>query len=218
MDTITNNSVPANPTALLPAEYEAPGRIPFTLRETVFVCCVLAAALAWHGWQFLTGRWVLDGDECYLAIQGLNILKGARPVFYYGQNYMGCIEAYAFAFFRLLTGASTPLTVKLQGAVQMLLYLISSYFLVRRFFGRRIALYTLLLLAFPPNMLSLWYGKIRGYMPALLLGNCILYTNMRRDSAGSPILHLLCPKTPHPLIGPIAHRMRAWISLMFISR
>lgn len=194
VDTITNNSVPANPTALLPVEEEAPGRIPLTLREPVFVCCVLAAALAWHAWLFLTGRWMLDGDECYLALQGLDILKGARPVFFPGQYYMGCVEAYVFAFFRLLTGASTPLTVKLQGAVQMLLYLVTSYILVRRFFGRRIALYTLLLLAFPPNMLSVWYGKIRGYTPALLLGNGILYTLfwLEEQSYTKPTNRIFC--------------------------
>jgi len=149
--------------------------IPFSFREAAFPSCVLVLSLGWHAWLFVTGRWLLDGDECYMALQGLEILKGARPVFFYSQYYMGCIEAYVFALFHLLTGASTPLTVKLQAAVQMLFYLISSYFLIRRFFGSRIALYSLFLLAFPPNMLSLWYGKIRGYMPALLLGNCILY-------------------------------------------
>jgi len=150
-------------------------RSPEKKREISLVAGILLAALVWQGFLFFSGRSPLDGDECYMAIQGLDIIRGARPVFYYSQNYMGCIEAYLYAPLRLAFGSSTPLAVKSLGAIQMILFLLSSYLLIRRFFERATALVALLLLAFPPNMLALWYLKIRGYMPLLLLGNAVFY-------------------------------------------
>lgn len=144
-------------------------------REIITVCAILVCALLWQAWLYITGRTVLDGDECYLAIQGLHILKGARPVFYFAQDYMGCIEAYGFALFYLVFGSCTPLAVKIFASLQMLLYLGSSYLLVRRFFGFAAAVFTLILLSFPPNLLAVWIIKMRGYMPFLILGNGILY-------------------------------------------
>ena len=88
---------------------------------------------------------------------------------------MGCVEAYVYAFFRLILGASTPLTVQAQATAETLLFLVSAYLLVRRFFGRQAALPALLLLALPPGMLAIWLGKIRGYIPWLILGNVIFY-------------------------------------------
>ncbi|MCL5269716.1 MAG: hypothetical protein M1457_03995 [bacterium] len=144
-------------------------------REIGALCAVLLGVVILRAWLFATGRVVLDADECYLAIQGLDILKGAPQIFYYGQNYMGCVEAYVFALFRLLIGSSTPLTVQAQATVEALVFLVTAYLFVRRFFGRQAAWATLLLLAFPPNMLAVWLGKVRGYLPWLILGNVIFY-------------------------------------------
>ena len=143
-------------------------------QEIFSVTGVLLAALAWQAYLFITGVSILDGDECYMALRGLYILDGHLPVFYYGQDYMGCIESYVFAFFRIFGGSSTPLLVKIQGAFQMLIFLASSYFLIRKMLGKRIALYALIFLAVPPNMAGTWYAKIRGYTPVLILGNFII--------------------------------------------
>ena len=41
---------------------------------------------------------VLDSDEGTMGIMGLDIAyRGATPVFFYGQNYMGALEAYLAA-------------------------------------------------------------------------------------------------------------------------
>lgn len=143
--------------------------------EVGAVGAVLLGVVLLRGWLFATGRVTLDGEECYLALQGLDILHGSLHVFYYGQNYMGCLEAYGFALVRLLCPFSTPLTVQVQGLAQTLLFLVTAWLLVRRFFGRSVAWATLLLLAFPPQLLAIWLGKIRGYMPWLILGHGILY-------------------------------------------
>lgn len=158
-------------------------------REAGAFAAVLLVAFILRGWLYATGRAVLDGDECYLAIQGLDILHGSPQIFYYGQNYMGCFEAYGFALFRLFIPFSTPLTVQIMAVAQALLFLATAYLFVRRFFGRPVAWVTLLLLALPPPMLAIWLGKVRGYMPWLILGNGILYLlfllNEEADSESS---------------------------------
>ncbi|MDE3230703.1 MAG: hypothetical protein KGO05_12560 [Chloroflexota bacterium] len=40
---------------------------------------------------------MIDGDEALVGIQAQRILEGARPVYFYGQAYMGSLEAYLAA-------------------------------------------------------------------------------------------------------------------------
>jgi len=49
---------------------------------------------------------MIDGDEAVVGIQAQNILQGARPVYFYGQAYMGSLEAYFAAGFFALFGSS----------------------------------------------------------------------------------------------------------------
>ena len=50
---------------------------------------------------------MIDGDEALVGIQAENILRGQHPTYFYGQPYMGSLEAYlAAAIFRVF-GPST---------------------------------------------------------------------------------------------------------------
>src|SRR5439155_26710313 len=54
---------------------------------------------------------VLDGDEALVGIQAEHIAAGADyplPVFFYGQPYMGSLEAYLAAGIFRLIGPSVP--------------------------------------------------------------------------------------------------------------
>lgn len=45
---------------------------------------------------------LIDGDEALVGIQAEHILRGDRPIYFYGQAYMGSLEAYfAAALFRV---------------------------------------------------------------------------------------------------------------------
>lgn len=158
----------------------------FPFKEHLPAMTFIAFALVIQAFLFFSGRIPLDQDDCYLGIQGLDILKGSWPVLFPGQNYMGSLEAYFHVLFRLILGGGTALTLKTQAAVQMLIFLFTFYLLVRRFFDRSIVLFALLLFCVPPNFLAYWYGKIRGYMPPLILGNGILYLLFRLDEKDSP--------------------------------
>jgi hypothetical protein len=49
----------------------------------------------------------IDGDEALVGIQAQHILRGELPVYYYGQPYMGSLEAYLIALIFAAVGSST---------------------------------------------------------------------------------------------------------------
>ncbi|MBX5449596.1 MAG: hypothetical protein IRZ24_05965, partial [Thermogemmatispora sp.] len=49
---------------------------------------------------------VIEGDEALTGIQAENILDGQWPIYYYGQPYMGSLEAYIIALFFAVAGPS----------------------------------------------------------------------------------------------------------------
>lgn len=49
---------------------------------------------------------MIDGDEALVGIQAQHILQGARPVYFYGQAYMGSLEAYLVAGVFAIFGSS----------------------------------------------------------------------------------------------------------------
>lgn len=143
--------------------------------EVAIVAAILGGALALQLWLIETGRVFLDVDECTLALMGLDVRRGARPIFFLGQNYMGCAEAYLYAVWSLLSPWRTTLSVKMMGAMMGLAYLLACYFFVRRFMGKPGALLTLALMALPPQLLAIWLPRVRGYMPWLIAGPLVLY-------------------------------------------
>ena len=73
---------------------------------------VLALALAVAARVFLVVRThaMIDGDEALVGIQAERILRGQFPTYFYGQPYMGSLEAYlAAAVFRVFGPSSWAL-------------------------------------------------------------------------------------------------------------
>jgi hypothetical protein len=67
--------------------------------------CLLFALLI-RIWLVVHTRGVIAGDEAMVGIQADHILQGERPVYYYGQPYMGSLEAYFAALLFAIAGAS----------------------------------------------------------------------------------------------------------------
>lgn len=67
---------------------------------------ILLIAVLVRVWLIVHTHGTLDGDEATAGIQAENILRGAHPIYYYGQAYMGSLEAYFVAFIFLFTGPS----------------------------------------------------------------------------------------------------------------
>lgn len=125
-----------------------------------------------------------NADEAVVALMARHILQGERPVFFYGQAYMGSLDAFLVAAgFRLF--GEQVWVIRL---VQTLLYLgtlITTAELGRRLFAsRRVAALAVLLLAIPTVNVSLYTTvSLGGYGEALLIGNLILLAALQIERA-----------------------------------
>jgi hypothetical protein len=135
------------------------------------------------GWKvFLLVRNVVpfNADEAIVGLMARHILQGERPVFFYGQAYMGSLDAYLVALGFLVFGQA----VWVVRLVQMLLYvgiLGTTFWLGKVAFGTwRSGLLAVLLLAIPPVNVTLYTTiSLGGYGEALLIGN-LLFTQALR--------------------------------------
>lgn len=110
-------------------------------------------------------------DEGTLGEMAMNIaFRGDHPAFFYGQDYMGSLQAYIGAFFFHLLGVSF-FSLRLGTVLLDTLFLASMYVLVRLLYGPGMALISTLLLALASVMV--YYREIQaigGYPETLLFG------------------------------------------------
>ncbi|HEY7022034.1 MAG TPA: hypothetical protein VH349_13020 [Ktedonobacterales bacterium] len=146
------------------------------LDEWSVVALILALAalgrivLAAHGWPDF------DSDESIVGLMTDDILRhGAHPVFFYGQNYMGALQAYLAVPFFLLLG-STPFALLATATTETIVFFLILYLFTREIFSRKVALITLLLLATGPfSALGAELHVGAGEHDTLLLGALILW-------------------------------------------
>jgi Dolichyl-phosphate-mannose-protein mannosyltransferase len=134
----------------------------------------------------------IDGDEAVVGLMARHIaFLGERPVFYWGQPYLGSLEAFSAAPLFRLFNSSTPL-LKLVPTAYSLGFIGLSMLLARQMFGSATALATGLYLALPPSMWAVWSTKARGgYAEVLFLGQALLLVSLKlaeRRSAGLAVL------------------------------
>ncbi len=67
--------------------------------------CLLVALLI-RLWLTYHTHGVIDGDEAMVGIQAEHILHGEHPIYFYGQPYMGSLEAYLMAILFAIAGPS----------------------------------------------------------------------------------------------------------------
>jgi hypothetical protein len=121
----------------------------------------------------------IDGDEAVVGLMARHIaFLGERPVFYWGQAYLGSLEAFSAApIFRLFD--SSTLLLKLVPTAYSLGFLALSAAVARRMFGTAPALATAAYLAVPPAMWAVWSTKARGgYAELLCLGEALLLVTL----------------------------------------
>jgi hypothetical protein len=116
-----------------------------------------------------------NSDEAVVALMARHILQGARPVFFYGQAYMGSLDAWLAAGAFALLGES----VAAVRAVQAALYLgtlITTYALALKVSADLWAARVAVLLLALPSVLVMLYTTVTlgGYGETLLLGNSVL--------------------------------------------
>jgi hypothetical protein len=134
----------------------------------------------------------LDADEAVVGLMARHIAFLAEtPVVYYGQQYLGSLEAFTAApIFKLFNSSTVEL--KLIPVAYSLGFLVLSALLARRIAGDGPALVTAAYLALPPSMWAVWSTKARGgYAELLFLGEALLLVTLYLASRSRPRLALL---------------------------
>ncbi|HEY4037129.1 MAG TPA: hypothetical protein VGL94_24500 [Ktedonobacteraceae bacterium] len=141
-----------------------------------------------------------NSDEGVMAIMAVNIAyHGAHPVMFYGQNYMGTIEAYLGAGFFHLFGGPSLFALRLGVILLVTLFLICMYLLARLLFSKPLGLVTLLMLsvgsipmltrqmiATGGSSQTLFFGSL-----AFLLAAWLASTYQRHTSLGVKVRRLI---------------------------
>ncbi len=151
-------------------ESHSPGRIRLPPPGVTIILAILYKAL----W-LAVGAVPFNGDEAIVALMARHILQGERPVFFYGQAYLGATDAWLVAASFSIFGESV-LAIRI---VHILLFagvVLTTYLLARRYvpseWGARAAM---LWMALPPTMLTLYTtATLGGYTETLLFGNILL--------------------------------------------
>jgi hypothetical protein len=86
-------------------EYRPPGAANRIRRSMPLLLC-LAAALIIRTWLVIHTQGFINGDEALVGIQAEHILHGEFPIYFYGQAYMGSLEAYLVAIIFAIVGPS----------------------------------------------------------------------------------------------------------------
>jgi hypothetical protein len=124
---------------------------------------LLRCFLAWNNWP------LLNSDEGTMGIMAMHIVHGERPIFFYGQNYMGTGEAYIGALLFPLFGTSV-FTLRLGLILLFALFLVCMYVLTCKLYTQKFALFTLIVLSLGSNaVFSRQLVALGGYAETILL-------------------------------------------------
>ncbi len=140
----------------------------------LWVALLLAAAL--KTWLTLIEAVPFNSDEAVVATMARHILQGARPVFFYGQAYMGSLDAWLLAAAFKLLGEHVWVIRLVQSGLY-LLFIISLWWLANLWFSkdRLVQIFVVLLAAIPPVLVTTYStATLGGYGESLVLGNLIL--------------------------------------------
>jgi hypothetical protein len=141
---------------------------------------VVRLVLLLNGWPAVTA------EEGTFGLEAMHIAyRGAFPVFMYGQDYMGTIEAYLGALMFHLFGVSW-LSLRLGMLPLFVLFLLSLYWLTALLYSTRFALFMLLLFCFGSfDMLVPEMMVVGGALETLVFGTLLLLIATRLSLSAS---------------------------------
>ena len=138
----------------------------------------------------LAGWPATDSDEGTMGLMALHInALGERPLFFYGQSYMGTIQAYLGAALFHIFGPSV-FALRLGLLLLFIPFLLVIYLLLRLLYGSTYALFGLLLLDLGgPELLRPELLALGGYPETLLFGalSLLLALLLARGAGSEPL-------------------------------
>lgn len=134
----------------------------------VFLAVLLRLLLFRLNWP------VTNADEATMDLEALHIAyQGEHPIFFYGQHYMGTIQAYLGAIMMHLFDVST-FSVRLGTLLLFVLYIVCLYYLISLLYTRTFALICIVLLSLGSDrMMSIPLVANGGYAETMLFGALI---------------------------------------------
>lgn len=148
---------------------------------------VIILGLALQAWTALQGVANFDSDEAVLGLMARHTLQGQLPTYFYGQRYLGTLETLLSAGFMWVLG-SNIIAFRISALFLFGVFLILQGVLVYRLWGFRVALLSLLILAFPAQVIRMWtFRPISGFGAVFVLGTGIFLLSLARIS--QPRLH-----------------------------
>ena len=141
---------------------------------------ILLIALVGRVLLLATGTVSFHSDEAVVALMARHITQGARPVFFYGQAYMGSVDAWLVAAGFQLFGESVS-SIRIVQAVLYMLVVTTGYLAAWQLSHKRIIVaVTGLALALASVVVATYTtATLGGYNEVLLLGNLVLIAGHR---------------------------------------
>jgi hypothetical protein len=135
----------------------------------ILLASALRILILQRGWP------VLDSDEATTGLMALHILKyGEHPLVFYGQDYVGTIQAYLAAFFFTLLGPSV-FALRLGLVLLFALFLASTYLLTSLLYSKKAALLALCVLSLgSPEIFFRELEANGGYGEIIFFGSLLL--------------------------------------------
>lgn len=175
------------PAASPPPMQDADSRDRWWLFLIVSLGIALAVRWALLAWQSIP----FNSDEAILGLMARHITEGARPIFFYGQAYMGSLDAWLIAGSFHLFGDSVT-AIRLVQIVLYLAFLAITMVLATRMYGPSIGRWTAPLAALPPVLIMTYSSAtLGGYGELLVLGGLTLllgYETVRKEHGVAPIV------------------------------
>ncbi|MCB0339929.1 MAG: hypothetical protein KDD53_10005, partial [Bdellovibrionales bacterium] len=153
----------------------------------IFLLMIVGAGLRFD--YLFASDFVIDSDEAIVGLMAKHINEGHRlPVFYYGQHYMGSLEAILASVSFYFFGVSN-LALKLVPLLFALALIPGMYVLGAMLGGVRAGRIAALLTAVPPSTMVLWSTKARGgFAEILFIGLIALIIALKNLSKERPSL------------------------------
>lgn len=116
-----------------------------------------------------------NSDEAIVGLMGKHILDGESPLYFYGQSYMGSLDAYLVALSFLIFGEKVIAIRLVQIFLFFVTILIIYFYVIIAFRNLKAAFFSALFLIFSPlNVILYTTVSLGGYVEALLIGSVLL--------------------------------------------
>ncbi len=149
-------------------------------KNTLLLALVLIAAAGWKFLLLCMEVVPFNADEAVVGLMARHILAGERPIFFYGQSYMGSLDAVFVALGFAILGQGVWV-IRLVQIILYLFVLLTTARLGQEVNGSQgVGVLAAGLLAIPAVNVSLYTTvSLGGYLEALLIGNITLLAALR---------------------------------------